>query len=120
MGVIFVINRDFPLQVALSFDEASDMRRKGELSPAGIDRGYSRRDDNCARLGLRPRRDVRHVAEYLARRVDHHRPGVDGDPRGQAPACRPPRSCGLARRARAEWQAPHGPHARHRSPGPQG
>ena len=44
---------------------------------------HPRRDHDRTRLGqrLRPRRDVRHVAENLARRVDHHWPAVDRDAR---------------------------------------
>jgi hypothetical protein len=50
---------------------------------------YPRGDHNRARFsqGLCPRRDVRDVTENLARRIDHHRPSVNGDPCGQ---------CGLA------------------------
>jgi hypothetical protein len=46
---------------------------------------HPRRDHDRARFGhnLRPRCDVRHVAENLACRVDHRRPGVDGDARGK-------------------------------------
>jgi hypothetical protein len=39
MSVPLEINRDFPYQVLLAFD-GSGMRRKGELSPAAIDRGW--------------------------------------------------------------------------------
>jgi hypothetical protein len=44
-----------------------------------------RRHHDRARLRQRlcPSGDVRHVPENLARRVDHHRPGVDGDARGE-------------------------------------
>ena len=46
---------------------------------------HPRRDHDRTRLGqrLRPRRYVRHVAENLARRIDHHRPSVDRDARGE-------------------------------------
>jgi hypothetical protein len=42
---------------------------------------HSRGHDDRTRLRycLRSRGDVRHVAEYLTRRVDHHRSKVDGD-----------------------------------------
>jgi hypothetical protein len=44
-----------------------------------------RRNDQLTRLGqcLRPRRDVRHIAENLAGRIQHRRAGVDGDQCGQ-------------------------------------
>jgi hypothetical protein len=40
---------------------------------------HPRRDHDRARLGqrLRPGRDVWHVAEYFARCIQHHRPGID-------------------------------------------
>ena len=46
---------------------------------------HPRRHHDRARLGqrLRPRRDVRRVAENLARRIDHHRPAFDPDARGE-------------------------------------
>ena len=46
---------------------------------------HPRRDHDRTRLGqcLRPSRDVRHVAENLARRIDHHRPRLDGDACGK-------------------------------------
>ena len=46
---------------------------------------HPRRDHDCTRLGQRlgSCRDVRHVAEYLARSVDHHWPQVDGDACGE-------------------------------------
>ena len=46
---------------------------------------HSRRDYHRTRLGqcLRPRRDVRHVAEYFTRSVDHRWPQVDGDARSE-------------------------------------
>jgi hypothetical protein len=46
---------------------------------------YPRRHHHGTRLGkrLRPRRDVRHIAENLAARVEHRRTSVDGDSCGQ-------------------------------------
>ena len=46
---------------------------------------HPRRNHDRARLGqrLHPRRDIWHVAENLARRIHHHRPGFDRDARGQ-------------------------------------
>ena len=46
---------------------------------------HPRRDQDRARLGqrLHPRGDVRRVAENLARRIDHHRPGFDADAGGK-------------------------------------
>jgi hypothetical protein len=45
---------------------------------------HPRRDHDRARLGqrLRTRRDVRHVAKDLTRRVDNYRPRLDSDARG--------------------------------------
>ena len=45
---------------------------------------YPRRHHHGTRLGkrLRPRRDVRHISENLAARIEHRRAGVDGDPCG--------------------------------------
>jgi hypothetical protein len=45
---------------------------------------HPRRDHDRARFGqrLRPRRDIRHVAEDFARRIDHHRPRIDRNARG--------------------------------------
>jgi hypothetical protein len=42
---------------------------------------HPRRHNDRTRLGqrLRPRGDIGHIAEYLARRVDDHWPQVDGD-----------------------------------------
>ena len=46
---------------------------------------HPRRDHDRTRFGqrLRPRRDIRYVAENLTRGIDHHRPGLDRDARGQ-------------------------------------
>jgi hypothetical protein len=46
---------------------------------------HPRCHNDRTRLGqtLRSRRDVRYVAEYLACRIDHHRPSVDSDTRGK-------------------------------------
>ena len=46
---------------------------------------HPRRDHDRTRLGqrLHPRRDVGRVAENLARRIDHHRPGFDADAGGE-------------------------------------
>jgi hypothetical protein len=43
---------------------------------------HPRCDDDRCRLGqrMRPRGDVRHITEYFADGIDHHRPRVDGDP----------------------------------------
>jgi hypothetical protein len=43
---------------------------------------HPRRHHDRTRLGqrLRPRGDIRHITEYFACRVEHHRPQVDGDP----------------------------------------
>ena len=44
---------------------------------------HPRGDQHRARLGdgLHPRRYVRHLAKYPARRIDHHRPGIEADAR---------------------------------------
>ena len=46
---------------------------------------HPRRGHDRTRFGERlgTRRDIRHLAEYLTRRVDHHRSGVDGDACGE-------------------------------------
>ena len=46
---------------------------------------HPRRHHDRTRLGqrLRPRRDIRHVAENFARCIHHHRPQLDGNARGK-------------------------------------
>ena len=50
---------------------------------------HPRRDHDRTRLGqrLRPRRDVRHVAENLARCIDHDWPHVDSNAGGKRGLC---------------------------------
>jgi hypothetical protein len=50
---------------------------------------HPRRHDDRTRLGqrLRPRRDIWHVAEYLARCIHHHRPRIEGNAGGKSGLC---------------------------------
>src|SRR5262249_45712956 len=62
----------------------------GDKQPGGLAL-YPYRHHHGTRLGkrLRPRRDVRHISENLAGRIEHRGASVDGDPCSQ---CGPARA----------------------------